>query len=74
MITSGPSGTGMGILTHNLLLSDQCYKGCFERIYYCSGSAHLDHNLRAITDYAEWELKQIQSEIRASLRAGTRSA
>ena len=58
MIISGPSGTGKGVLTQNLLLSDQCYKGCFERIYYCSGSAHLDHNLRAIADYAERELKQ----------------
>ena len=32
--------------------------GCFERIYYCSGSAQLDHNLRVISDYAERELKQ----------------
>ena len=58
MIISGPSGTGKGVLTQNLLLSPQCYKGCFERIYYCSGSAHLDHNLRAISDYAERELGQ----------------
>ena len=58
MIISGPSATGKGVLTQSLLLSDQCYRVCFDRIYYCSGSAHLDHNLRAIADYAERELKQ----------------
>ena len=58
LIISGPSGTGKGVLTQNLILSPECYRNCFEKVYYCSGSAHLDHNLRAIADYAERELKQ----------------
>ena len=45
-------------MTHNLILSKQCYRWCFERIYYCSGSAKLDHKLRVIQDYAERELRQ----------------
>ena len=58
MIISGPSGTGKGILTQSLICSEQCYRGCFERIYYCSGSTNLDHKLRVIQDYAEHELRQ----------------
>ena len=57
-IISGPSGTGKGVLTQSLILNPELYRGCFERIYYCSGSANLDHNLRVIADYAARELKQ----------------
>ena len=32
-IISGPSGTGKGVLTQNLLLSPECYRGKFENIY-----------------------------------------
>ena len=52
-IINGPSETGKGVLTQNLFLSPECYRGCFERIYYMSGSAALDHNLRVVGDYAE---------------------
>ena len=55
-IISGPSGTGKGVLTQSLILSPDC--NAFERVYYCSGSAALDHNLRVVADYAEKELKQ----------------
>ena len=57
-ITSGPSGTGKGVLVQNMILNPELYRGIYEKIYYISASAALDHNLRPICEYAEQVLKQ----------------
>ena len=56
ILISAPSGAGKGIITHNLLLNPKLYRCCFSKIYYCSGSAKLDHNLKILTKYCEQEL------------------
>ena len=57
-IISGPSGTGKGVLVQNMILNPELYRGIYERVYYISASASLDHNLRPICEYAEQVLKQ----------------
>ena len=54
MIISGPSGSGKGILTSQILLNH--YKGKFEKIYYFSASALVDDNLKPLQKYCEEHL------------------
>ena len=54
MIISGPSGSGKGILTSEILLNH--YKGKFEKIYYFSASALVDDNLKPLRKYCEEHL------------------
>ena len=56
IIVSGPSSSGKGVLVANLLLNPRLYRGCFDKIYYASGSSKLDHNLKPIQKYCEREL------------------
>lgn len=56
MIIAGPSGSGKGILTSDLLLNH--YRHKFAKIYYFSASALLDDNLKPIQKYAEKYLGQ----------------
>jgi hypothetical protein len=57
-IIAGPSGAGKGVLVSKLLLDPKFYKGCFERIYYFSQSATVDHNLKPLRTYCEDQLGQ----------------
>jgi hypothetical protein len=57
-IVAGPSGAGKGVLVSKLLLDPKCYRGCFERIYYLSQSATVDHNLKPLRTYCEDVLGQ----------------
>jgi hypothetical protein len=57
-IIAGPSGAGKGILVSKLLLDPRYYRGCFERIYYISQSAKVDHNLKPLRRYCEDVLGQ----------------
>jgi hypothetical protein len=57
-IVAGPSGAGKGILVSKLLLDPKYYRGCFERIYYLSQSAKVDHNLKPLKRYCEDVLGQ----------------
>ena len=45
VVIAGPSGVGKGVLTMQLLLNPQFYRGCFERIFYFSQSAAVDSHL-----------------------------
>ena len=54
IIVSASQG-GKGILIQNLVL--KIYKGCFERIYIVSPTAHIDEAYKEIIKYIEKELK-----------------
>ena len=54
IIVSASKG-GKGILIQNLVL--KIYKGCFERIYIVSPTAHIDEAYKETTKYIEKELK-----------------
>jgi len=54
MIISGPSGSGKGILTSEILLKH--YRGKFSKIYYFSASSKVDDNLKPLKKYCEEEL------------------
>ncbi len=56
MIISGPSGSGKGILTSDILLKH--LRGKFHKIYYFSASALVDDNLLALKRYCEEHLGQ----------------
>jgi hypothetical protein len=57
-IVAGPSGAGKGILVSKLLLDPRYYRDKFERIYYISQSAKVDHNLKPLKRYCEDQLGQ----------------
>jgi hypothetical protein len=57
-IVAGPSGAGKGILVSKLLLDPKYYRDRFERIYYFSQSAKVDHNLKPLKRYCEDQLGQ----------------
>ena len=42
----------------NLILNKKLYRGCFDKIFYFSGSAKLDDNLKPIRKYCEEVLQQ----------------
>ena len=54
IIVSASQG-GKGILTQNLIL--KIYRGCFERIYIVSPTAHIDEAYKEVIKYIEKELK-----------------
>ena len=56
MIISGPSGSGKGILTSEILLKHM--RGKFKKIYYFSASALHDGNLKPLEEYCEKQLGQ----------------
>ena len=56
MIISGPSGSGKGILTSQILLEH--HRGKYEKIYYFSASAKVDDNLKSLENYAFEHLEQ----------------
>ena len=56
MIISGPSGSGKGILTSQILLEH--HRGKYEKIYYFSGSAKVDDNLKPLEKYCFEHLGQ----------------
>ena len=56
MIISGPSGSGKGILTSEILLKHM--RGKFKKIYYFSASALHDGNLKPLEEYCEKHLGQ----------------
>ena len=56
MVISGPSGSGKGILTSEILLKH--YRGKFEKIYYFSATALHDDNLKPLQKYCEEHLGQ----------------
>ena len=62
VIVAGPSSSGKGVLVSNLLLNKRLWRGCFDTIYYCSGSSALDHNLKPIRKYCEQELGKEDGE------------
>ena len=54
IIVSTPQG-GKGILIQNLVL--KIYRGCFERIWVVSPTAHIDEAYKSVIKYIEKELK-----------------
>ena len=54
IIVSASQG-GKGILIQNLVL--KIYRGCFERIYIVSPTAHIDEAYKSVIKYIEKELK-----------------
>ena len=54
IIVSASQG-GKGILIQNLIL--KIYRGCFERIYIVSPTAHIDEAYKEVIKYIEKELK-----------------
>ena len=56
MIISGPSGSGKGILTSQILLEH--HRGKYQKIYYFSASAKVDDNLKPLEKYAFEHLGQ----------------
>ena len=62
VIVAGPSSSGKGVLVANLLLNKRLWRGCFDKVFYCSGSSTLDHNLKPIRKYAENELGMEEGE------------
>jgi hypothetical protein len=54
IIVSASQG-GKGILIQNLVL--KIYRGCFERIWVVSPTAHFDEAYKAVIKYIEKELK-----------------
>ena len=54
IVVSASQG-GKGILIQNLVL--KIYRGCFERIYIVSPTAHIDEAYREVIKYIEKELK-----------------
>jgi len=56
MIISGPSGSGKGILTSEILLKH--HRDKYEKIYYFSASALVDDNLKPLQRYCEEHLGQ----------------
>lgn len=54
IIVSASQG-GKGILIQNLVL--KFYRGCFERIYIVSPTAHIDEAYREVIKYIQRELK-----------------
>jgi hypothetical protein len=54
-IILAPSGSGKTVLLAKLILN--VYRGCFERIYVFSPSAHLDQTWQAVKDYQEHIMK-----------------
>ena len=63
IIISGPSSSGKGVLCANLLLNPKLYRGCFDKIYYASGSSKLDHSLKPIKNIANrsWEWRRVNA-------------
>ena len=49
LLITGPSGSGKGILTLDLLI--RIYGGCFQRIIVASPSVHLDSAWQPVKDY-----------------------
>ena len=49
LLITGPSGSGKGILTVDLLT--RIYAGCFQRIIVLSPSMHLDSAWQPVKDY-----------------------
>ena len=56
MIISGPSGSGKGILTSEILLRH--HRGKYSKVYYMSASALVDDNLTPLRRYCEEHLGQ----------------
>ena len=56
IIISGPSGSGKGILTSQILL--ELHRGKYEKIYYFSASAKVDDNLKPLEKYCFANLGQ----------------
>ena len=54
IIVSASQG-GKGILIQNLVL--KIYRGCFERIWVVSPTAHIDEAYKSVIKYIEKELK-----------------
>ena len=54
IVVSASQG-GKGILIQNLVL--KVYRGCFERIYLVSPTAHIDEAYREVIKYIEKDLK-----------------
>ena len=54
IVVSASQG-GKGILIQNLVL--KVYRGCFERIYIVSPTAHIDEAYREVIKYIEKDLK-----------------
>lgn len=55
IVSASQGGKGKGILIQNLIL--KIYRGCFERIYIVSPTAHIDEAYKEVIKYIEKELK-----------------
>ena len=54
-IILSPSGGGKTVLLTNLILN--VYRDCFERIYICSPSVHVDQTWAGVKEYQEKIMK-----------------